>query len=163
MSCADEPAALDQAAAIGEPFEGFSATPYLCPAGVWTIGFGSTRDATGAPVCATTPAITRSQARQLAERDLRAALCEINRDVPKVRLTPLQEGALLDFVYNVGSGNFRTSTLLRKLNAGDLAGAAAEFAKWNLAGGKILAGLVRRRAAEQALFLAGLPTPTASA
>ena len=70
----------------------------------------------------------------------------------KVPLNPNQFGALTSFTYNLGAGNLRSSTLLRKLNAGDYAGAAAEFARWNKAGGKVLKGLTRRRAAERALF-----------
>jgi lysozyme len=70
----------------------------------------------------------------------------------KVALTPFQEGALADFVYNLGATNFRASTLLRLLNAGDYAGAAAQFDKWDMAGGRVLSGLLRRRQAETALF-----------
>lgn len=154
--------ALDQAERLGEQFEGFSAVPYRCPAGVWTIGFGSTRDSASNPVCATTAPITRDQAKVLAERDLRGALCEVQRDV-HVPLTPMEEGALLDFIYNVGCGNFRASTLLRRLNAGDFVGCAAEFARWNMGGGKVLAGLVRRRGVERAMFAGGLPGVTATA
>lgn len=142
---------LAKAQQLAEPFEGFSSTPYRCPAGVWTIGFGSTRDATGAPVTAGTPSVSKEAARKLMERDLTSALAEVHRDV-HTTLTAFEAGALADFIYNVGCGNFRASTLLRKLNAGDYAGAAAEFPKWNLGGGKVLAGLVRRRAAERALF-----------
>jgi lysozyme len=154
--------ALDQAEGLGEQFEGFSSVPYRCPAGVWTFGFGSTRDGEGNPVCAATKPITRDQAKVLAERDLRGALTETQRDV-HVPLTPMEEGALLDLIYNIGCGNFRNSTLLRKLNAGDFAGASDEFSKWNMGGGKILAGLVRRRGVERALFAGGLPGVTATA
>src|SRR5262245_41144757 len=141
----------DAAVDLVEDFEGFRANPYRCPAGVWTIGFGSTRDANGKPVCPTTPAVTQEQARELARRDLMAAAAEGAGSV-HVPLTEGQTAALEDFVYNLGSGNFRSSTLLRKLNAGDYEGAALEFAKWNLGGGHVLAGLVRRRAAETNLF-----------
>lgn len=143
--------ALEEAVAIAEPFEGFSAAPYRDPAGVWTIGFGSTRDAYGKPVTAHTAPVSRAQAEELLRRDMRAALEAVENGV-RVPLNAVQEGALADFVYNVGSGAFRASTLLRKLNAGDYAGAAEEFPKWNRGGGRILAGLVRRRAAEKAAF-----------
>ena len=76
---------------------------------------------------------------------------EIQRDC-KVPLTIDEKIALLDFIYNLGGGNFRSSTLLRKLNAGDYAGAAAEFDNWDHAGGKVLAGLLKRRQAETDLF-----------
>ena len=70
----------------------------------------------------------------------------------RVALTPLQQGALADFVYNLGAKNFRSSTLLRLLNAGDYAGAAAQFDRWDMAGGKMPAGLLRCRQAETELF-----------
>ena len=73
-------------------------------------------------------------------------------DAVRVKLTENQFGALVSFTYNLGPGNLRSSTLLRKLNAGDYAGAAGEFGKWVKAGGRTLNGLVRRRAAERALF-----------
>jgi lysozyme len=154
--------ALDRAEGLGEQFEGFSATPYRCPAGVWTIGFGSTRDSASNPVCASSAPITRDEAKVLAERDLRGALCEVQRDV-HVPLTPMEEGALLDLIYNIGCGTFRNSTLLRKLNAGDFEGCSNEFSRWNMGGGKVLAGLVRRRGVERALFAGGLPGVTATA
>lgn len=143
---------LTEAEALAEPFEGFVAHPYLDPAKVWTIGFGSTRDVSGKPVTAHTSNVTVDQARTLAMRDMRAALQAVDANVT-VPLTDDEEAALTDFVYNLGVGNFAHSTLLRKLNAGDYAGAALEFAKWDMAGGRVLAGLSRRRAAEKALFV----------
>lgn len=144
--------ALQVAESIEEPAEGFSPRPYQDPRGIWTIGLGSTRDAAGQPVTAFTPPVTLDEARKLAMRDMTAALSEVQRDV-RVPLNPLQAGALADFVYNVGGANLRTSTLLRKLNAGDYAGAAAEFERWDMAGGRALAGLLRRRIAERNAFL----------
>jgi lysozyme len=70
----------------------------------------------------------------------------------KVSLNDNQYAAIVSFAFNLGVGNLKQSTLLKKLNAGDFAGAANEFAKWNKAGGKVLAGLTRRRAAEAELF-----------
>jgi lysozyme len=151
MSTTLTPAVPEATLSLMESFEGFSATPYRCPAGVWTIGFGSTRDITGSPVCATTSAVGRDSAALLARRDLMAAAKEVAQDV-HVALTDNQKAALEDFIYNLGCGNFRASTLLRKLNAGDYAGAAAEFVKWDRAAGKELAGLLRRRQAETKLF-----------
>ena len=140
-----------QAAALAESFEGFSSKPYLCPAKVWTIGNGSTRDANGNPVTATTPDVTPAQADALMQRDLKAAYVELARDV-KVPLTDEQGAALLDFIYNLGGGNFRSSTLLRKLNARDYAGVSDEFLRWDHAGATVMAGLTRRREAERKLF-----------
>jgi len=142
-----EPAAVDLVVA----FEGFSAVPYQDPAGVWTIGYGSTRDAQGQPITARTAPLTEPQAKVLVSRDLMAAAVAVAGNV-QVNLTHDQRAALQDFVYNLGAGNFRSSTLLRKLNAGDFEGAAAEFDKWDMAGGKVLAGLLRRRQAETDLF-----------
>lgn len=71
----------------------------------------------------------------------------------KVRLTQSQFDALVSFVYNVGVEAFRTSTLLRKLNGADYVGAAAEFKRWKMGGGKVLPGLIRRRKREEELFL----------
>lgn len=142
---------LASAANFAAPFEGFSPRPYLDPANVWTIGYGSTRDAAGNPVTASTAPVTEQQALRLMARDMDSAAAEIEADV-KVPLTDNQRVALADFIYNLGAGNFRSSTLLKKLNAKDYAGAAAEFNKWNHAGGKVLAGLLHRREAERKLF-----------
>ncbi len=74
------------------------------------------------------------------------------RSLVKIPLTQNQFDALVDFVFNVGNSNFTRSTLLRKLNSGDIAGASREFMRWTTASGKILPGLIRRRDAETALF-----------
>ena len=73
--------------------------------------------------------------------------------IVKVPLTQNQFDALCDLVYNIGSGAFSKSTLLKKLNTKDYTGAAEEFAKWNIAGGKVLSGLTKRREEEKKLFL----------
>lgn len=148
---AEGKSAEELAADFAAPFEGFSARPYRDPVGVWTIGYGSTRGFENEPITGSTPPITDAQARELMARDMWACSVEIAASC-KVELTENQRVALMDFIYNLGSGNFRSSTLLRKLNAGDYAGAAAEFGKWTHAGGKVLAGLVKRREAEALLF-----------
>jgi lysozyme len=112
----------------------------------WTIGYGSTSGVTQKMV------ITEAQAEQM----LAADLVRFERAVERLVRVPLNQGqfdALVSFTYNVGEGNFTKSTLLRKLNAGDTAGAAEQFKRWVNAGGKVLPGLVKRRAAERALFL----------
>lgn len=139
-----------------EPFEGFRAAPYRDTAGVWTIGYGTTRDAAGRPVTATTSPVSRAEALSLAERDLRTA-CEMVADAVTVPLDINQQAALIDFVYNLGAGNFRRSTLLRRLNEGDYAAAAAQFPLWDHANGILLQGLRRRREAEARLFTAAAP------
>ena len=112
----------------------------------WTIGYGSTSGVTRNMV------ITEAQAEQMLAEDL----MRFERIVERLVRVPVNQGqfdALVSFTYNVGEGNFTNSTLLRKLNTGDTAGAAEQFSRWVHAGGKALPGLVTRRAAERALFL----------
>lgn len=112
----------------------------------WTIGYGSTSGVTRNMV------ITEAQAEQMLAEDL----VRFERIVERLVRVPLNQGqfdALVSFTYNVGEGNFTKSTLLRKLNAGDATGAAEQFSRWVNAGGKVLPGLVKRRAAERSLFL----------
>ena len=133
-------------------FEGFSNIPYLCPANVATIGYGSTRYANGLKVTLKDNPITELQAVELLKDTLKQyeqavdAYCrdDINQN---------QFDALVDFAYNCGNGNLKSSTLLKKVNANpnDLT-IGLEFAKWNKSGGKILNGLVKRRAAESELY-----------
>jgi len=133
-------------------FEGFRSAPYRCPAGIPTIGYGSTRYANGAAVQFDDPAITQMQAESIMLATLTQYEDAVNRYVT-VPLKQAQFDALVDFAYNCGVQNLRTSTLLRKLNARDMAGAAGEFGRWNQGGGRVLPGLVRRRAAERRLFV----------
>lgn len=132
-------------------WEGFRAMAYKCPAGVWTIGYGTTRWGDGQPVREGEGPIEVSAARRLLMADLRWA-AEAVRDLVTVELTEHQQAALISFVYNVGRKAFSGSTLLGLLNGGDYAGAAAQFGRWNRGGGKVLPGLEARRANEAALF-----------
>lgn len=134
-----------------EEFEGFRSEPYVCPGGIPTIGFGSTRYADGTSVSMGDDPMNREQAKEL----LTATLTEYEQGVEAcidVDLTQNQFDALVDFAYNLGVGALRTSTLARKVNAGDMEGAANEFGRWVNGGGKVLPGLVKRRAAERVLF-----------
>lgn len=126
-------------------FEGFKREPYLCPAGVWTIGYGTTQGIT-----AKTKPITAQDATKLLQRDLEHFEKAVLRRV-KVPLNQNQFDALVSFVYNLGESALLRSTLLRKLNAGEYQ-LEAEFLRWVRANGKILAGLARRRQAESDLF-----------
>jgi len=126
--------------------------PYICPAGVPTIGWGSTWDRNGNPVTMQHPPITVQEAQELLEQEVSHTELALLRLVT-AELTPEQHAALVSFTYNVGSGNLQASTLRRKLNRGDYDGASDEFPKWRKAGGRVLAGLVSRRAEERALFL----------
>ena len=132
--------------------EGLRLKPYLCSAGVATIGYGSTMYADGRKVTLKDAAISESQALELLANTLGKYEKAVN-DYVKVSLTQNEFDALVSFTYNLGAGNLLSSTLLKKLNAGDKAGAANQFEVWNKAGGKVLEGLVKRRAAEKALFL----------
>ena len=137
--------------ALIKEFEGCKLTAYQDSVGVWTIGYGWTQPVDGKPIRA---GMTIKQ--ETAERLLKTGLVSYESDVSrlvKVGLTQGQFDALVSFTYNLGARSLSTSTLLRKLNAGDYAGAADEFLRWNKAGGKVLNGLTRRREAEHALFL----------
>ena len=138
---------------LGEAFEGFRSAPYLDPAGFWSIGYGS-RWINGdsvIPVTSATSPITQEVAQKWLANELAFTYKVITADV-KVTLTHEETAALEDFIYNLGAGNFRSSTLLKKLNNSDYAGAAAEIDKWDHAGGKVMAGLLRRRQAETEEF-----------
>lgn len=137
--------------ALIKEFEGCRLTVYRCSAGVLTIGFGWTHPVDGTPL---RPGMTIDQS--TAERLLKTGLVSFENDVLKmvrVKLNQNQFDALVSFAYNVGSRALSTSTLLKKLNAGDYTGAADQFLRWNKAGGKVLKGLTRRREAERGLFL----------
>ena len=139
----------DKGLALIEKYEGFSAVPYLCPANKWTIGFGNTFYADGHPVASNDAALTKEQARILMKNVLSVSFEPVlARLLPEV--TQNQYDALVSFAYNVGTGNLASSTLLKKLKAGEPC--SAEFLRWNKAGGKELAGLTKRRQDEKALF-----------
>lgn len=141
----------DKGIALIKQFEGCKLTAYQDSVGVWTIGYGWTQPVDGKSIRA---GMTIKQ--ETAERLLKTGLVSYESDVSrlvKVGLTQGQFDALVSFTYNLGARSLSTSTLLRKLNAGDYAGAADEFLRWNKAGGKALNGLTRRREAERALFL----------
>lgn len=141
----------DKGISLIKQFEGCKLTAYQDSVGVWTIGYGWTQSVDGKLIRA---GMTIKQ--ETAERLLKTGLVSYESDVSrlvKVGLTQGQFDALVSFTYNLGARSLSTSTLLRKLNAGDYAGAADEFLRWNKAGGKVLNGLIRRREAERALFL----------
>ena len=126
-------------------FEGLRLTAYKCPADVWTIGYGTTAGVKPGQT------ITKERAEELLREDVERFEAQVLRLV-KVPLTQGQHDALVSFVYNLGAGNLSNSTLLRLLNSGDYKGAAAQFDRWVHGGGKILPGLVKRRAAERVMF-----------
>lgn len=137
-------------------FEGFRSKPYVCPAGCWTIGYGSRWLASGQPVTARTAPISEADAASLLLHAVMACDVALSRLI-QVPLSDVQRAALLSWQYNVGTSAVESSTLLRKLNAGDYAGAADELMRWDKAtvNGNLveLTGLARRRACERDVFL----------
>lgn len=139
-----------EALALIKSFEGKMLKAYKDPVGIWTIGYGHTA-AAGPPAPKAGMVITDKMAESLLIKDLVKYENAVKSAV-KVPMNENQFGALVSLCYNIGPGNFAKSTLVRKLNAGDISGATTQFDVWVNAGGKKLAGLVRRRDAEQALF-----------
>lgn len=131
-------------------FEGEKLKAYLDPIGLLTVGVGHLVKK-GEPY-RLGQVISAAESERLLRDDLLEAETAVMKLV-KVKLNDNQWGALVSFVFNLGAGNFQKSTLLKKVNARDYAGAAKEFERWNKAGGKVLAGLTRRRKAERDLFL----------
>ena len=137
---------MTKEAELIKSFEGLELEAYLCPADIWTIGYGHTGNVKEGD------SITKAEAEALLDKDLRTFRNGVKRLV-KVPLNENQFGALVSFAYNLGLGSLQNSTLLKMLNAGDYTGAADQFLRWNKSGGKVLTGLVRRREAERAVFL----------
>jgi len=126
-------------------FEGCRLVPYLCPAGVWTCGWGSTG-----------PDVVPGQPWSQAYADQRLSSDALKFARGTLALCPRLSGtalcAIADFAYNLGLGRLKASTLRIRLNQGDMAGAATELRKWVMGGGRRLPGLVKRREAEAALL-----------
>ena len=132
--------------ALIEKFEGLRLKAYQDGAGIWTIGYGHTSGVKEGDTC------TSAQADDWLDSDIAEAEHAVNGMVHVV-MTQDQFNALVSFVYNLGPNALQGSTLLRLLNAGASALAAAEFLKWDHVAGIVSAGLLKRREAEQALFL----------
>ena len=132
---------------IVKRFEGCKLQAYKCPAGVWTIGWGST-----GPDVSEGSKWTQQQADARLEADLNKFMAGVLRYSPALNDHPNRLAAVTSFAYNVGLGNYQKSTLRKHIDAKKWDDAAKEFPKWNRAGGKVLAGLTRRREAEQDLF-----------
>ncbi|MEL7611313.1 lysozyme [Vreelandella titanicae] len=141
--------ALSIATAVVSYYEGYQPTAYRDPVGVPTICFGHTATARMGQT------LSQERCTQLLQADLGHAFSAVDRRA-QVDLPPPTRAALASFVYNVGEGAFARSTLLRKLNAGDLRGACHELSRWVYAGGRKLNGLVKRRATERELCLKGI-------
>ena len=132
--------------ALTKSFEGLRLEAYQDCGGVWTVGYGHT-----GPGVVQGMTVNDAEAEVLLLADLDDAVACVNRKV-MVAISQSQFDAMVDFSFNAGRGNFLKSTLLRKVNAGDFAGAAAQFGLWVHAGGEVVPGLVRRRKAEADMF-----------
>ena len=132
-------------------YEGISLKPYLCPANIPTIGYGSTIYPDGTKVSMKDAPITKDRAEEILKFVLATFERAVNRLVT-VPITQNQFDALVSFTYNVGGVHLADSTLLKMLNNGDYAGASEQFGRWAKAGGKTLPGLVARRESEKELF-----------
>ena len=138
---------------LTERFEGCRLEAYPDPAtggAPWTIGYGHT----GADVFPSL-LITQEEAEKLLLQDVQKAVDHVNSKL-KIEVTQGEFDALVDFAFNCGCRNLDNSTLLKKVNEGDFNSAAIEFLKWDMAGGHVMAGLLRRREAEAALFLSDI-------
>ena len=131
---------------LTEGFESCRLVAYQDIRGIWTLGWGHT----GPEVCEGLT-WTQDQADAQLLADVQSSVAAVNADVT-VPLTQDEFDALVDFAFNVGNTALRNSTLLKKLNAGDYAGAANEFYRWDKAAGQVIAGLLRRRQKETDLF-----------
>lgn len=129
-------------------WEGLRLQAYLCPANVWTIGYGHTLTAKKGM------SISEAEAVNLLRGDL-AKFQRCVEDAVTVSLNDNQFAALVSFCFNVGEGALRGSTLLKKLNAGNYDAVPSELARWNKVGKNVSAGLVNRRAAEAGLWVKG--------
>ena len=154
----------DEGLALIKRFEGFRGSAYRCPAGLWTIGYGHTSRA-GPPAVTPNLRMTEAQAHGVltadVERFARDVRLALRRD-----LNDQQFSALVSFAYNVGAGAFLASSVLKAVNAGDFDAVPRRLQLWIKGDGRVLPGLVKRRAAEAEMFMSGnviqfpLPVPT---
>jgi lysozyme len=144
---------LELAAELCKRFEGFRSKPYLCPANVATIGYGSTYYADKRKVTLEDPPMTQEEANHLLMIELEHTyLPGVLRNCPILLTDERKCNAIVDFVYNLGIGRLQTSTLKRKINASDWEGAQEQLMLWTKGGGKVLPGLLKRRVAECSLL-----------
>lgn len=129
-------------------FEGFSATPYLCPANIWTIGYGHVILAHERELLTQ---VGEAQAERLLVQDVYAAERAV-KSLITIQLRQSQFDALVCFTFNLGSGTLQRSTLRRVINRGEEEAVAGQWKRFVWAGGRKLSGLVRRREAELALY-----------
>lgn len=134
-------------------FEGFSAKPYLCPAGYWTIGYGTVYKPDGTRVTKDHPVITKEIAYSWLVYDIRNKyMAGVLQKSPGLINNYKALAALTDFAYNLGVPRYSASTLAKRVNESNWSEARREIARWNMGGGKVLPGLVLRRKAEANLL-----------
>lgn len=139
---------------ICREFEGLRLSPYLCPAGIPTIGYGSTFYENGSRVTLQDARIDPLRAETLLDMELRQHVAPaVARLCPGLLSDEKKFNAVCDFTYNLGAGRLQTSTLRRRINAGDWESVQSELMRWVRGGGKILPGLLKRRQVEAQLFL----------
>lgn len=126
-------------------FEGLELEAYKCAAGVWTIGYGHTKDVKEGDK------ISKAEADEMLVHEIEEYENYVNTAV-NVPLSQNQFDAIVSWVFNLGNGNLLASTMLKVINSGDHAGVPAQIKRWNKAGGKVLEGLIRRREAEALLY-----------
>jgi lysozyme len=140
---------LELAASLCRQFEGFRSKPYLCPAGVPTIGYGSTYYSDGRKVTLNDLSISQEDANALLLVELNHTyLPGVLRNCPILATDEKKCNAIVDFVYNLGIGRLQTSTLKRKINAQEWEAAQEQLMLWTKGGGIVLPGLLKRRQAE---------------
>lgn len=145
--------ALDIAVQLGKHFEGFSPTPYLCPAGYWTIGYGTVYKPDGTVVTKDDQPISQETAEQWLVFEMKNNyMLGVLKASPHLIAFPKILGAITDFGYNLGVARYRASTLRKRIDARDWEEAVVELKKWVRGGGRVLPGLVKRRGAEAAYF-----------
>jgi len=141
------------AAALCRPFEGLKLQPYICPAGYPTIGYGTVWKPDGSKVTMEHAPISKETAEAWLVHELRHNyLAGVLKASPGLLARPRVLGAMTDFAYNLGVARYRASTLRKRVNAQDWSGAKEQLALWVRGGGRVLPGLVKRRAAEAALL-----------
>ena len=138
------------AASLCRRFEGLFLRPYLCPAGVATIGYGTTRYENGLRVTLADPPIAKERAEELLLWELKGCAASVDRLCPGQPVNV--KAALMDFCFNLGAGRLAASTLRRRINSGDWVGAKTECLRWNKGGGRVLPGLTKRCMARAALL-----------
>jgi lysozyme len=144
---------LELAASLCRQFEGFRSKPYLCPAGVPTIGYGSTYYSDGRKVTLNDLLISQEDANALLLVELNHTyLPGVLRNCPILATDEKKCNAIVDFVYNLGIGRLQTSTLKRKINCQEWEAAQEQLMLWTKGGGKVLPGLLKRRQAECSLL-----------